>query len=273
MFSSVILSNNDRKRGVSLPERMTPILAEDIGIMVGDGTINKAPCGNNEVSVFGHRITDNAFLTSFVKQMKKTLFNINCKIVDRPSINTCVLRYYSLGILRFYTQVIGLPSGRKDNISVPNCIMNGTGEIKRAFLRGLADTDMTLTFKRTHKNILHYPVIKLGTASKNLVLETKKLLEEVGFSPNICCDIRVSDKRVMRPYFSHQLNISGKKQLQKWVRDIGFHNPKNVLRYVFWKKNGYSLRNDDIERIMSGPDEIRIRGRGMRTPTLSRHPG
>lgn len=258
MISKVGFSRLDLKRGLKIPEELTPELAEDIGIMVADGCLcQRKKKYEYEISVVGHMITDSVFVKHHVKELKKKLFGINFRFSERTEINTCLLRAYSKGLCEFYHRSINLPLGSKKEICVPRIIMDAEVDIKRAFLRGLADTDMTLTFKRGNKDFLHYPVIKLGTSSKNLVLSVKNILNNIGFEPSICCDINSSDKRTGKTYVKNELYLSGKFNLNKWIKEIGFSNYKNILRYKLWKEKGFSLPNNNIENIMSGPTGTR----------------
>jgi len=252
-------SKNDIKRGLKLPERLTPALAEDIGIMVGDGNIGfftGLGHGNYEVGVTGNMITDYHFLSRYVKGLKLKLFGLGFYFQVRPAIKTCRLRMYSKGLVNFYNKTIGLPLGSKKNVGIPDIILNSDIINKKFFLRGLADTDMTLIFKRVKKDVLHYPVIKLGTVSINLVLHVKKMLEDIGFGPSISLNMEAYHTKAKKTYRTHQLYLNGKRNLQKWVQEIGFKNPKNLLRYNLWKNQGFSLPNNDIEKIMNGPEGI-----------------
>lgn len=149
--------------------------------MVGDGSVGHYPrCGNYEITVTGHIITDKEFL-EYVRKLKKKLFNMEFGIRMRPKTGTCVIYRYSIGLLMFYNKVLGLPLGSKRSVGVPDIIRKSDIKLKRAFLRGLADTDMTVVFKKMGKDVLYYPVIKLGTSSKQLVLDTRDILEDVGF--------------------------------------------------------------------------------------------
>ena len=256
-ISSVNFSRNDMEKGLRLPETLTTELAEDIGIMVGDGCICYRENKNeHEISVVGHIITDEIFVKNHTRRLKKKLFDINFRFTRRLEINTCLLRTYSKGLFEFYTKIIGLPVGSKREAGIPNIIKNNNNDIKKAFLKGLADTDMTLVFKRAGKDNLRYPVIKLGTASKNLVLDVRRILEDIGFKPSICCDMRSYHTKTKKTYTTNQLYLNGEHNLNKWVKEIGFSNPKNILRFKLWKKNGFSLPNKEIEIIMSGPGGI-----------------
>jgi len=268
-ISKVEFCRNDIKRKLKLPEKLTPELAEDIGIMVGDGNVCHYICGNFEVAVTGHMITDNVFLSKYVKQLKYNLFNLEFNFRLRPYINTCVLTTYSVGLLTFYNKAIGLPLGPKKDINIPDIIMNSNIEIKRAFLRGLADTDMTLTFRKKHKDVLYYPAIKIATSSKPLVLDVKKLVEELGFKASICCDRKTYHNKTKKTYITNELFLYGKNNLKKWVNEIGFNNPKNILRYSLWKKQGFSLPNEKIEKIMNRPRGISVSVQACSNPRHS----
>lgn len=262
-ISRIYTSIFDKRKCLMLPEELTPELAEDVGIMVGDGNITIYETKEKidyEIGVSGHIITDKLFLKNYVKNLKFKLFNLNFMFSERTSINTCRLRAYSKGLLNFYHGILGLPVGSKENIRVPEIVMNSNKNIKINFLRGLVDTDFTFTFKKRHKNVLYYPTIKIATSSKNLILDVQKLLLNVGFKPVIYCNMQRIHPKTKRLFATHQLELSGKKNLEKWVKEVGFRNPKNILKYSIWKTNGFCLPNTEIERIMSGPEGIRIRG-------------
>lgn len=258
-LSEIQMSKNDERRGLKLPERMTPELAEDVGIMAGDGhiSIQRRPLRTDyEISCYGHAITDRLFMQDYVKSLKFKLFNLHFSMNDNAKDTTCRLRTRSMGLVYFYSNIIGLPSGSKHNISIPKTILCAKEDVRKCFLRGLADTDFTLVFKDYNKGELNYPLLKISTSSKNLVLGLKDMLSSLGFKPSVCCDMKAIHTKTLKPFTTHQLCLNGRKNLAKWMEEIGFSNPKNVLRYRTWKENGSSLPNSEIERIMSGPGGI-----------------
>lgn len=143
--SNLEISEKDEKRGLKIPHKMTPELAEDIGIMVGDGNIGIFKGGktlsNYEVAVKGNMITDYKYIMSFIKPLKYELFGLDFYSCIRPGIKVCRIRVYSKGLVNFYHKVIGLPLGAKGQIGVPETIKESNKNIKIAFMRGLADTD------------------------------------------------------------------------------------------------------------------------------------
>ncbi len=245
-------------RKLKFPEKLTLELAEDIGIMVGDGHIGSFHKGgaNNTIEVAGNMVTDKLYHSNHISGLKQRLFGLPCYFSLRPEIHTCKLRIYSKGIVEFYSRIILLPTGKKKEIHVPKIIMESNNEIKKAFLRGLGDTDFTFSFKKRHKSFLYYPSIKLGTESKNLIMDCKSILEDVGFKPVTACDMVVIHTKTKKPFTTHQLFLYGKENYEKWVREIGFSNPKNWLKYRLWKENGFCPPNAEIEKMMSEPGGI-----------------
>src|SRR3989344_5603341 len=181
-------SKNDIKRNLRLPEKMGILLAEDIGIMVGDGHVStnkrERRAMDYVVACYGNAITDREYLKDYISNLKKKLFNLNFRFSDQKK-NTCELRIYSKGLVEFYTKVIGLPDGKKEQIKIPSIIKEGNKAVKCAFLRGLGDTDFSLTFKKRDKDYLNYPTIKINSSSKNLILDLREILYSLGVEHSI----------------------------------------------------------------------------------------
>ncbi len=262
-LSKIEFSKNDINRGLKLPEVMTPKLAEDIGIMVGDGCISvyKRKRDNStidyEIRVFGHLISDRAFI-HYTKRLKTSLFNLDFRYGETISDTTCHLRIRSKGLVQFYNKIIGLPIGSKDDIHIPQIIIDGDKNTKRAFLMGLSATDFALCFKKKGKNELHYPVFKLGTSSRNFVLDLQRILCDLGFKTSISLYQKRIHPKTIRPFTTHSLELSGKDNLQKWVREIGFNNHKYELKYDLWKKNGFCPPDKEVEKIIMMKAHISI---------------
>ena len=213
--TDVNLSSKDLKKDIGIPDRINSDLAEDIGAMMGDGCICYRKYKNEyELSLVGHVITDWIYVNVFIKNLKRKLFNIDYNFIERPRINTCVIRTYSEGLFEFYTKTIGLPIGSKNNSRIPELIMNSKKYLKRAFLRGLVDTDMTLVFKKSGRNELTYPVIKMNSSNKNFVKDICMLLKDTEFRPSVSYDMISFHKGVNRSYITNGVYLNGKSNLK-----------------------------------------------------------
>src|SRR3989344_2008359 len=252
-LSKINFSRFDLKRGLKLPKELSEKLAEDIGIMVGDGSIGKIVrpkrAVDYQIMCYGNAITDNLFYGTYVKNLKKDLFNLNFQFSDRPK-NTCELRINSKGLLEFYTKIIGLPLGKKGNLGIPPLIMNSKDNIKSAFIRGLADSDFSFTFRRRNKKIMYYPLIKLQTISNNLVSDIKKILEDMHFKTTTSYGLKSIHPLTKSILTNHQISLNGNDNLERWMTNIKFNNPKNILKYNLWKKHGFCPDDNDIRKLM-----------------------
>ncbi len=241
-LSKVTISYNDIKRKLNLPKFLTEELAEDIGIQIGDGSITDDFHDNShhyKIECFGNISEDVIYLEKFVIPLKKRLFNVSLTLKKHPIAGTCYIKFESKGLFNFYKNVIGLKINRKDNMFIPKIILRSPVPIKLACLRGIADTDFSLTFKKGKRKNHSEPYLSLGTSSKILVKQIDKILREMDVKPTIILDTKNRIKGRNRIYIRHYIQIGGKKNLEKWMGKIGFHNPVQITRYLIWKKFGF----------------------------------
>ncbi|MBI2581935.1 hypothetical protein HYV87_02275 [Candidatus Woesearchaeota archaeon] len=231
-LSKLQISNQDRSRSITFPDQLTPELAELIGIMIGDGHIGRYKTENYthyEIFINGN-IRDKDYYENYVNPLIFKLFNIKFNIRLLPNENGIVLRKDSKGIYSFLSEVIGIPS-RKDNVSVPACILDGSKEIKSSFLRGYSDADFCLMLKRKPKI---YPIIQGTSKSKIAMIQCGKILEEFGIKNSVREEKEYYAKR-KATYTKHRIFIYGIFQVNSFMEQIGFSNPKKYEKY---KKSG-----------------------------------
>lgn len=236
------MSKNDVRKGLQLPRMLTEELAEDIGIMVGDGHvgIHKNTRGvNYQVCVSCSSVNDYNYLDDYVYKLKKKLYNLNAQRYlvgkNRTEIR---LTIYSKGLVEFYSKTVKLPVGKKDGIRVPGVIMKNENSIKKAFLRGFVDTDGGLTFVKNRKIRPPYPRIKLVSASRGLIEDIKALLVQLGFSVSATYGQKRIHAKTGRESTINEAVINGREGLARWIKLIGFSNCKN---------------KDKIEKNLNGP--------------------
>ncbi len=119
IIHSIPLTNRDKNRGLRLPNTLDEKLAEDIGIHIGDGCINRNNTGF-DISYSMNAIEDLEY-SRFVIKLKKYLFGIDFK-VRIVKENEVRFNTYSKTLARFYNEIFGLPLGRKTNIIINLCI-------------------------------------------------------------------------------------------------------------------------------------------------------
>ncbi len=225
------ISNWGKKRGLVIPTKMTSELAEYLGIVVGDGyvgTINNRKTGKTScvIEISGNMKNDLEYHEKHIIPLYKKLFNLDANVLKRTKDSTIKIVVYSKDIVGFING-LGIKSP-KHHIEIPSCILNYK-DFWTDFIRGLFDTDGSISLKRRYRNYHYYPVISLGQRSRRLVEQVVEILQELGFKMNFQYDKKVFDKRGFVSKGS-RLFINGLENLELWMDVIGFNNPKNIRK-------------------------------------------
>ena len=259
-LSKVEFSNKDIKNKITIPKKLTPELAYFIGIHLGDGCLSfKKKKYDKELSYSGHIIDEYTWYVQDIISLIKRIFNKTAKFYENKGIKGKSINVYfrSKAIFIFLNKVIGLQIGSKNNMGIPECIKNSNQNIKSAFIRGLADTDFCLTFKKRHKNLHYYPVIALSTCNKKLVKELEILFKE--FELNCYTLLDYPTERKGTKLTTNQLQINGVKRANIWMNKIGFSSPKHLTKYLVWKKHNFCPPNTNLiqrKEILNGKLDI-----------------
>ncbi len=246
-LSQVEFSKKDIKNNIKIPKKLTPELAYFIGIHLGDGCLSfKKEKYDRTMNYTGHFIDEYDWYTKDITLLIKELFNKNIKYYKGKNNKGewLSLYFHSKAIFTFLNKVIGLPIGSKNNCSIPDCIKNSNLKIKCAFIKGFADTDFCLTFKKRDKQLHYYPVIEFSTCNRTIVNELTFLLQEVKISSYSLLDYPIKMGKVNLK--TNQLHLNGIKPLKVWMEKIGFNSPKHLTKYLIWKKYGFCPPNTNL---------------------------
>jgi len=247
-LSSIKFSKFDRKRNIVLPAKMSGPLAEDIGIMIGDGSLGFYKRGKTTdytIRCTGGMIDEVPYYKSHISCLKKSLFNADFAYTETRRDNSCCLKICSKGLMEFYNKIIGLPVGNKSAIGIPDGIFENKTFIRNC-IRGLGDTDFSLVFKFRDKDVPYYPVIKIDTCSKKLIEDISSALIIIGFKPSTSYDLTRRHNITGKYFTTHALALYGKSNADRWAKMIGFSNPKNNIKYQFWKENDFGPSQKQI---------------------------
>lgn len=226
MIIRVNLSYKDVKKNLKLPTKLSEDLSEFLGIVGGDGHMNKYVSSSRTeyvVGLSGNSVKDVKYFESHIKSLIKKLFNICAKIYKKKGQNTLIIQLRSKGLFE-YLKYLGVNVGPKTNWKLPKIIMEGKEIIQKAYLRGLFDTDGCIVLKKYNHG---YPVIRISQKSKFAIKQITKLLKYFGFYFYVEYDIVRKDKRGFTSIGSC-IDISGWKNLQRWAELIGSNNPRNM---------------------------------------------
>jgi len=223
--TKIKLSKKDLEKGLKLPTKLTRDLAYIVGVLAGDGNIfvreNKH---DYRIKCVGNPKDEKEFYKNILSPIFKKVFNINLDIRLQDSGTTYGFYIYSKALVEYLTTIFELPKGKKYNkLKVPRIIRKN--KLVVHFIRGLADTDFCVTYKK--KN----PAIIGASNSKKFMKEISIELKKMGFNFYEVYDYRLNDSRFKKGYsLINRIEINGWRHLDLWMRKIGFNSSKHLAK-------------------------------------------
>jgi hypothetical protein len=188
----------------------SPLLAEFVGIVLGDGGIT-----NYQTSISLNSETDVEY-GEFVVKIIKILFNIDSFIFYDKHSNFFNVVASSRNLVE-YLCAIGLQEGNKvaHQVDVPAWIFDDE-KYMHSCLRGLMDTDGGVYLHKYKVNGKSYQYIKMcyTSYSEPLLYAVEKILKHFDFNPK-----NDEKKRV----YLHRSN-----EVHKYFKKVGTSNPKHL---------------------------------------------
>jgi len=217
-------SQRDHEKGIKIPKTLTPDLAKDIGIHIGDGSLYW--CNKAKVSTefdYSFHVEEKSY-RSYVADLKKKLYGLSKTRMYQYG-NEIQFRFCSLAISTFYHKVLRFPIGKKsDIVGIPNLILDSNKkEILASCLRGIVDTDFYVRIKANG-----YRQMYAFFSSKNLVRDLSILLNKLKIGHATVFDVEKVDKRNNRRYKQHHIYISGYERFNDYLTKAGFSNERNI---------------------------------------------
>lgn len=208
---------------INLPKKMTPELAEEVGLHLGDGSMNYYD-GKGFYQLRGHIEDDKDHYNGRIKYLYKKLFNIEIKPRNMPSTGVYGFQIWSDELIDYKSKILGLPLGKKLEFEVPLSIAKNS-EFSKSFLRGFFDTDGCLYIE--NKRGKPYPRIEMASISGKFAKQLRELLPVLGFRVSLYEENR--EKKGWKNLY--HLSIRGYSMTKKWFEEIGPQNPKHILKF------------------------------------------
>lgn len=228
---------------------LTPDVAADTGVHIGDGGLRikrGGPHGSYQYEVTGHALEDQLYLTGTVMPTVSAAYGLNRPgFYINPDLTWISVRYQSKAVALFKNETLGLPNGRKRNLSVPVAIRQDP-RLMRHLARELLATDGVLGFYNTGRNGTHkYCRIQIRLSTGRVIEELGNFLkDELGIS-----FLRRSEVVAHEGWgISHQhiLQINRSEDIDTWRREIGFSNPSHISRIMVFEALGECIPRTSI---------------------------
>ena len=212
-MNKIINKELETMNKIKLPNKMNLLLAEEVGLHLGDGSMNYY---NNKglYQLRGHIIDDQEHYQLRIKWIYKKLFNIDLNLRKMPSCGVYGFQIWSNELVKFKEEFLGLPLGKKIEFGIPKEIIDNLG-FSKSFLRGYFDTDGCVV--RTNNNGTIYPRLEMKISPSPMQEQFIAILKDMSFNFGVY-DIGKGKVRIQ---------INGKKGLKQWSDMIGFSNKKH----------------------------------------------
>lgn len=214
-----LMHNKNNENIIRIPKRSEK-LAELVGIVLGDGCITAYKHPFKKSKYFGLRITchlydDLNYVTKHVYDLIIELFDIKPRTYKEKHGKVIRIVVQGEMLVRFLNK-LGLDSGNKvkNNQGIPSWIFRNKSYLKGC-VRGLIDTGGSVYMCG---NGTLFPRIGLDSNIRKLRKDLRNALLSLGFNPLNW----VMDKKIA---------IYRKYDVFKYVKEIGFNNPKHKERF------------------------------------------
>lgn len=238
---NLLFSKRDFSKEIRLPDEINPELAEILGVILGDGHLecNKKHKSNTVylLNIAGSYSEDFDYYDTYFRKIFFDLFNADFKIYMRRN-DELVINIYSKIIANFFKFLGVHPGNKTDFNEIPLIILNSKPEIKRAFIRGVFDTDGSITFKRDYHGKHSNPVVSITMKSQKFIEQLSDFMNELGFTSSPYKEENL-DKRVNKISVRYRLDFAGHENLERYLKLIGFSNPRHLTKLGMFNKNGF----------------------------------
>ncbi|MBU2576737.1 MAG: hypothetical protein KKF50_03365 [Nanoarchaeota archaeon] len=200
-------------------------LAETMGIILGDGHVSEIK-REKKIRVYCIRIagnskTDKDYIFGYIPELFMKVFNEKGSVMTAPNRNCGYFTIYGKNLIE-YIKSLGIKSGNKkmNNQGIP-CWIKSDKILLARCAKGLIDTDGSIhKISRNNKNLR----IDFTSKIPQLLTDTHEAFVSLGFNPSkIICE--------------NHFFLSRQSEVEKYVREIGFSNSKNLKRYLNLRNN------------------------------------
>jgi hypothetical protein len=220
--------------------KMTPEVAADTGVHIGDGHLFIRQNGIDTDYIYdvtGNAVDDQLYLLSHVVPIVERAYGLHNFGVHLDRGRTWMyVKFQGKNMALFKHDVLGLPNGRKINLSIPIAIVDEP-RLMKCCTREILATDGMLGFYTASKNCPHkYPRIQINMTAGTVIQQLANFLVR-RFSMRVSCRMNARPAS-LNTRSRHVLQINRMEDIEKWRKEIGFSNPSHISRMMVFEQLG-----------------------------------
>jgi len=193
------------------------------GIMLGDGCLSSFN-KRKYLVIAGSMADDKPFFENIIKPIISSLVNKNPPIIYRPSKGAIYLNFVNKALFDFIAD-FGFPVGKKgDRLFIPEILYKKN--LVKYLVKGFFATDGSLVL--TDNCGVLYPRVEANGVAIRLIKEIGAFLNSKDINCNVYEAKRIKQSGFVNRNTQYRLQINGRKNLNKFVKTIGFINPKQI---------------------------------------------
>ena len=212
---------------MNLPNLTSHKLAELVGIILGDGSINIYKKNNHyRLKISGHSIDDKLY-HDYISLLFEELFEVTPIRKNRINEQTTNTFIFKRDIINFFVDVLGMKTSPKwKRALIPPSFLRSDLELN--VLKGYFDTDGSVVLTKNGKNTL-YPRLEMKISPSPMQQQFIAILKRNGF--NLTISPKPNGNNLVR------IQMNGIKPLLKWHKIVGFSNPKHKEKAIIALNN------------------------------------
>lgn len=225
-------SNPVSMNKIRIPIAITPDRAYLIGVFAGDGSIGyRKDKKEYSLKCVGNPLDEQEYYKEVISPRFAEAFGISPVMRHMDGGATFGFRIFSKSLILYLTEYIGLPLSPKYGSLVIPPLINSDDALLIPFLRGLFDTDGSISFKKRYRKYPYYPVISFSSKSESFTREVSECLKKFGFRVVEIYNYKMRDSRAKMGFtIINRLELNGRENLSKWLYKIGLDHPKNIKK-------------------------------------------
>lgn len=220
------------------------LFLEFYGILLGDGWLSKLKWKNKKIwliGISGNMSLDRDFF-KYCQNSIKILFNRRAYLKERPKQNSIELNFSHKNLIDYFNKKLDFPIGKKKNLKIHEYVYKKSFGSVRHVIRGIFDTDGSFYFDKTPAG-KPYPCISIKMKAKPLMTQIRNTLLKQGF-------------RLTYTEYSNaqqQIKLKGRKQLDKWMSEIGSNNSRHLNKIALVAQPGLEQHTPNVQVAGSNP--------------------